>query len=105
VIDFMPATYDRLARAGFPVDVTVQAANGVSRVAVAQAEHLPRVLDELRAVAPKNGSVVVERAAAEVKAGVDVWGSLGAGAALMARLKRACDPADLFAPGRLVRAA
>ena len=102
---FMPPACARLARAGLAVDVTMHAANGVSRIAIAQPEHVPRVLDELRASVPKSGSVVVERAGAAVKTTVDVWGSLGDAAPLMARLKRACDPANLFAPGRLIEAA
>jgi glycolate oxidase FAD binding subunit len=105
MIGFLPPTCDRLVRCGLAVDVTAHAASGVARVAIAERDHLPRVLDELRASVPKNGNVVVERAATAVKAGVDVWGNLGDGAALMARLKCACDPANLFAPGRLAFAA
>jgi glycolate oxidase FAD binding subunit len=98
---FVPTACAELARAGLAIDVTVHAVTGVARFAVARADDVGRVLERLRAAAPAYAVVLVERAAEAVKVGLDVWGGFGDGAPLMARLKRACDPAGLFAPGRL----
>jgi hypothetical protein len=82
------------------VDLTVHAVNGVSRIAVGRADQVRTVLDHLRTAAPDGAHVVVERATPEAKAGVDVWGDVRSGRALMTRLKRSFDPALMFSPGR-----
>nr|MDQ3747282.1 FAD-binding oxidoreductase [Acidobacteriota bacterium] len=46
------------------------------------------------------GSLVVERAPRELRAGFDVWGLGESAAFLMRRVKEQLDPADTFSPGR-----
>jgi glycolate oxidase FAD binding subunit len=79
------------------------AANGVVRVAVADARAIGAVLLTLReAVAAHGGSAVVERATSAAKSGLDVWGVDGPELDLMRRLKDTFDPSGLLAPGRFV---
>jgi glycolate oxidase FAD binding subunit len=79
------------------------AANGIVRVAVADARAVGAVLAALRAaVAGHGGSAVVERATPAAKAGLDIWGVDGPSLGLMRRLKQTFDPSALFAPGRFV---
>ena len=78
-----------------------QAGVGDGRVRVFEAaETLPPVLELRAAARAAGGSLVVERAPAEVKEGADVWGLSDSSAFLMKRLKRQLDPANLFSPGR-----
>src|SRR6185436_20157872 len=86
------------ARVGALVRVLAEPASGVVRVAVTEASVVPALV---RALRPRleidHGSLVVERAVAAVKAGLDVWGDAGPGLALMRRVKVAFDPASRFA--------
>ena len=76
---------------------------GIVRVAVEEAAAVATLVAALRPrVAAREGTFVVERAAAAVKRGLDVWGDVGGGLGLMRRLKAAFDPAGTFAPGRFV---
>jgi glycolate oxidase FAD binding subunit len=55
------------------------------------------------AVAAEGGAVVVERAPAELKANLEVWGPIDpTSLAIMARLKREFDPRQTLNPGRFV---
>lgn len=54
------------------------------------------------ALAGFGATVVVERAPAETKAGLDAWGLSGADVELMRRVKAAYDPEEVLSPGRLV---
>jgi glycolate oxidase FAD binding subunit len=99
---FVVPACEALRAAGCDVDLTAHAANGISRLAVARADQVERVLARLRASAPAGAIVVVERAPPAVKADLDVWGGAGAAASLMAGLQRALDPAGTFAAGRFV---
>ena len=99
---FVAPAVGALTRDGVELDVTAHAANGVSRLAVMRPELVTDVVERLRAAAPADALVVVERAIPEVKVGLDVWGRVGSGAALMTGLKRAFDPSGIFAPGRFV---
>jgi glycolate oxidase FAD binding subunit len=62
------------------------------------------LVERLReALAPLGGSVVIERAPAAVRAGVDPWGPIEPGAlALMRALKAEFDPRRCLNPGRFV---
>jgi FAD/FMN-containing dehydrogenase len=61
-----------------------------------------RALEQLRRKAENlGGSLVVDRAPVEIKNEIDAWGSFGAAAELMKRIKEQLDPDDLFSPGRL----
>src|SRR5262245_37692398 len=94
--------------AGIEVAGVGQAGHGVLWLAcrnVASGAQLDRdVLGPLRReLAPEGGSVVVERAPASMKAGVDVWGPIAAEPmAIIARLKQEFDPAGILNPGRFV---
>jgi len=57
---------------------------------------LPGAIDQLR------GSVVVEKAPAALKAGIDAWGIDGPDVELMRRIKTTYDPGGVLSPGRLV---
>ena len=49
-----------------------------------------------------DGSLVVERASAEIKAQVDVWGEVGDSLGVMRRMKSDWDPTNTLSPGRFV---
>jgi glycolate oxidase FAD binding subunit len=102
VRSFVVPALHALEQSGVAVDLTVHAANGISRLGVGRAEQVGAVLDHLRARAPEGVPVVLERGTPEAKAGLDIWGGVRSGQALMAGVKRAFDPADGFAPGRFV---
>jgi glycolate oxidase FAD binding subunit len=75
----------------------------VARVAVAEPAAVAPLVAALRPrIAAREGTFVVERAAAAVRGGLDVWGDAGSGLDLMRRIKAAFDPAGIFAPGRFV---
>jgi glycolate oxidase FAD binding subunit len=51
----------------------------------------------------EGGSVIVERAPASLKAGLDVWGSISSDSlAIMSRLKTEFDSQGILNPGRFV---
>jgi glycolate oxidase FAD binding subunit len=103
VADFMATAETRARQAGTAVRCLAHAASGVIHVAVMSKDAVPSLVGELRAyLAARGGSLVVERARADVKAGLDVWGDPGQGLTLMRRVKEAFDPAGLLAPGRFV---
>ena len=73
--------------------------------AVAESHAVAPLVHALRPELERHGgSLVIERAAPAVKAGLDVWGDPGPGLPLMRRVKAAFDPAGVFAPGRYVGA-
>lgn len=66
-------------------------------------EEITALILRLREIAARGGGhLTVRRAPGEAKRRAGVWGDLGPGAFLMARLKRAFDPDDRLASGRLV---
>jgi glycolate oxidase FAD binding subunit len=85
-----------------------QAGHGVLHLAmrgIASAKQLAEAfLRPLRAeLAGEGGSAVVERAPAELKAQIDVWGPVAPETfAIMERLKREFDPQGILNPGRFV---
>jgi glycolate oxidase FAD binding subunit len=90
-------------RRGASIRTLAHAANGIVRIAVARADDVPPLMQELRpGLEADGGSLVLHRAGPEVKAAVDVWGDLGSGRHLMHRIKEAFDPDGIFAPGRFV---
>ncbi|HWP66610.1 MAG TPA: FAD-binding oxidoreductase [Candidatus Limnocylindria bacterium] len=91
---------DAALRVGFARDVTVHATAGVSRIAVAAAHDVPRLLDHLRASLPERSVVVLERSSPAVEVPAADPGAGGPAVMLMQRLKQSFDPARLFAPGR-----
>jgi glycolate oxidase FAD binding subunit len=88
---------------GTTVRTLAHAANGVVRIAVPRGGDVAPLVGALRpALESAGGSLVVQRATPEAKAGLDVWGAAGSGTELMRRLKAAFDPAGLLSPGRFV---
>lgn len=62
-----------------------------------------RALGRLRTKAEAlGGSLILEKAAAEIKAEFDSWGSMGTSFRLMTRVKNQLDPDNLLSPGRFV---
>lgn len=55
-----------------------------------------------RAAGELGGALVIERAPAEVKSQIDVWGNPGESLDVMRKLKAVWDPSGLLAPGRYV---
>jgi glycolate oxidase FAD binding subunit len=99
----MEAVVAAARRVGVAVRVLAHAANGVVRAAVAVPDGVGDLVRALRpSLEARGGALVVERAAPEVKRGLDVWGDVGAALPLMRRLKRAFDPDAVLAPGRYV---
>ena len=61
-----------------------------------------RALERLRQKAENlGGSLVIERASADIKRELDSWGSFGSTGELMKRIKVRLDPTNLLSPGRL----
>jgi glycolate oxidase FAD binding subunit len=96
------------AKQGLRVAVISEAATGIVRYSF-QADgadpfgRLAGAVAPLRAFAAEaRGSLVVLRAPREVKAAVDVWGSVGDGFPLMRGLKEQFDPGRVLNPGRFV---
>ncbi|HEV7732339.1 MAG TPA: FAD-binding oxidoreductase [Candidatus Binatia bacterium] len=99
----MDAVADAARTTGAGVRMLAHAANGVVRVAVADAAPVGSLVALLRPqLAGMGGTVVVARASAAAKAGVDVWGEVGPGLSLMRALKTTFDPRDILSPGRFV---
>jgi len=94
---------DEAVAAGTTLRMTAHAASGVVRAAVAHPVATKRLVGALRPVLQSTGGTfVVERAPADAKRDVDVWGDPGPGRALMARIRETFDPASIFSPGRFV---
>ncbi len=80
--------------------VAAQPAAGIVHMRVR--ENVGALLERLRRSAAGAVQVIVERAPAEVKSGLDVWGPPPAGFALMQGLKHSLDPKSTLSPGRFV---
>jgi glycolate oxidase FAD binding subunit len=98
----------RSTRAGLGASIVGQAGNGVLQAAlrgdvsrgVLGNDLLDPLREELRA---EGGSVVVESAPPELKAGLDVWGPVSSESfAIMKRVKQEFDPNGILNPGRFV---
>lgn len=92
---------ERVAGGRSDVRIASSPAAGVAHVTIGEVASVAPLLAELRAAAPAESMVVVERGMAQAKHGIDVWGEVGA-AGLMRGIKQAFDPAGVFAPGRFV---
>jgi glycolate oxidase FAD binding subunit len=94
-------------RLGVETAVVAQPGHGVAWISIAGAPSPARVVREVaqlrRALEPEGGSLVLERAPADLKGEIEVWGDIDLGILeIMKRLKTEFDPADLLAPGRFV---
>jgi glycolate oxidase FAD binding subunit len=96
------------AKLGLMVGVAAQAGQGLMHAAFRATisgtvldEHLLRPLRD--GLAPEGGSLVVERAPAEIKGHCDAWGSIPSDSLeIMSRVKREFDPEGILNPGRFV---
>ncbi|MDP9353672.1 MAG: FAD-binding oxidoreductase, partial [Chloroflexota bacterium] len=82
-----------------------RAAMGVLFVTVSDVslEKQIHIVTTLRSILTRaRGSLVVLHASPEVKAAVDVWGSVGNSLPLMQRVKHQFDPERILSPGRFV---
>ena len=109
VTGFMTALQEEGRRSGMAMAMQAHAGNGIVHVRVSRPDGFDvrtqaRVaVDRLRAEAVAlGGTLVVERAAAEVKPGLDLWGGDIQGLALMKRIKQTLDPGGILSPGRFV---
>jgi glycolate oxidase FAD binding subunit len=93
---------ERVLGAHGPLRVVASAPAGVAYLGVPHAAATAPLVRALREHAPPGSLVVVERGVPEAKRQVDVWGEMGAAVDLMRGIKRAFDPAGVFAPGRFV---
>jgi glycolate oxidase FAD binding subunit len=92
-------------RGGDRLRATIDVATGVLHAAVApvEAAAAPGLVTRVReALAPLDGTCVVEHAPVESGPALDVWGDVGPAIELMRRLKRELDPAGVLNPGRFV---
>ncbi|HKW95250.1 MAG TPA: FAD-binding oxidoreductase, partial [Methylomirabilota bacterium] len=94
-------------RLGVVAAVVAEPGHGVGWISLWTAPVPARVAREVmqvrRALEPEGGSLVLERAPADLKAQVEVWGDIDAEIlAIMKRIKTEFDPGDLLAPGRFV---
>ncbi|MDE0343873.1 MAG: FAD-binding oxidoreductase [Deltaproteobacteria bacterium] len=106
---FVAALENASAEHGVTMAVQAHAGNGIVRVRVqrTEVENTSRsaraLVEELRAAATAlGGTLVVEQAAPDVKADLDIWGGGIEALPLMRRIKEALDPEGVLSPGRFV---
>jgi len=98
----------RSSHLGVEASVVAQAGNGVLRSALHGSLSRTALEGDLlvplrRGLGTEGGSLVVERAPADLKAGLDVWGPIRPELlTIMSRLKREFDPNGILNPGRFV---
>ncbi len=84
--------------------VTARAGNGICLIAIEGEE--PTILNTLQTlssfVSLLGGHMIVQQAPAVIKSGIDVWGDIGSGKAIMKRIKYNFDPDNLLNPGRFI---
>jgi glycolate oxidase FAD binding subunit len=93
-----------------PAHLRAHAGNGIVRIHAPagwlegfKTKERSRKLAELRRLTQaRGGQLVIQRAPEEVRAQLDVWGEVGATAALMRGLKERFDPQTQLNPGRFV---
>lgn len=88
---------------GIRARASARAANGVVIISVTgDKEILPVAIKELREFAESaGGSLIITGASADIKPGIDAWGSIGSSLGLMKRIKSGFDPGNILNPGRL----
>jgi len=108
LLDWVGEAHAAAARAGVEVMVLAQPGHGVLQLSVREGFDAARVVTHLvrplrSALEAEGGSLVVERAPAELKARCDVWGAIQPDIlAIMERIKTEFDPAGVLNPGRFV---
>ena len=105
---FIAALEEESRRAGLETAVQAHAGNGIIHVRIERPEASGSqasgraVVDRLRGEAARlGGALVVDRAAPDIKPGLDLWGGIGA-LPLMKSIKQTLDPRNILSPGRFV---
>ena len=106
---FIAALEDESRNAGLAMAVQAHAGNGIVHVRVERSgSSIPSasaraVVERLRGEAARlGGTLVVERAAPEIKPALDLWGGGIEALPLMKRIKQTLDPKNILSPGRFV---
>ena len=106
---FMAALEKESQTGELTMAVQAHAGNGIIHVRVVRADGPdPRgsmlgAVERLRAEAVSlGGTLIVEQAAPQLKADLDLWGGGIEGLALMKRIKQTLDPGGILSPGRFV---
>lgn len=106
---FIAALEDESRNAGLAMAVQAHAGNGIIHVQVERAEasgsqaSARALVDRLRGEAARlGGTLVVERAAPDIKPALDLWGGGIEALPLMKRIKQTLDPEGILSPGRFV---
>jgi len=108
LITDVPRVFSELEEHAIHKDVTVyassKAGNGIVDITLkGESSSLSSLVKSLRQYAGSLGvSLVIEAAPPGLKSGVDVWGDMGSGLALMKRIKSNFDPAGILNPGRYI---
>jgi glycolate oxidase FAD binding subunit len=89
---------------GNVVAASADIGTGIIRIALDPVEaSVAADIQRLRSSATaSNGSLIIEKAPAEIKRQLDPWGDVGSTAALMTAIKMNFDPKSLFNPGKFV---
>jgi len=103
---FIAALENESRSAGLTMAVQAHTGNGIIHVRVERPESsgspARAVVDRLRGEAARlGGTLVVERAAPEIKPPLDLWGDIEA-LPLMKRVKQTLDPGNILSPGRFI---
>ncbi|MEK6323818.1 MAG: FAD-binding oxidoreductase [Acidobacteriota bacterium] len=100
----VPAEFEKAFLAHLECVATVDLGAGIIRMAFdADERSAVDLIKRLRSsAAAANGTLVIERAPAEVRRRADAWGDVGSTAALMRTIKARFDPQSLLNPGRFV---
>lgn len=108
LLDWVGAAHEAAARAGVEVMLLAQPGHGVMQLSVRGGVTAGQVVETLvlplrRALEAEGGSLIVERASAELKSLCDVWGYIQPEILnIMTRIKSEFDPAGVLNPGRFV---
>jgi glycolate dehydrogenase FAD-binding subunit len=108
LITDVPRVFSELEEHANQKDVTVyassKAGNGIVDITLkGELSSLSSLVKNLRIYTASLGvSLVIEAAPPDLKSGVDVWGGMGSGLALMKRIKSNFDPAGILNPGRYI---
>jgi glycolate oxidase FAD binding subunit len=101
--DLLKALRGVEAVAGTVERATAEVANGVWHLAFSRPADARGLVARIRAaLAPLEGTCVVEHAPPAASGAVDVWGDVGPALEPMRRLKAELDPAGILNPGRYV---
>lgn len=100
----VPAEFEKAFLAHLECVATADIGTGIIRMAFDPDER--SVVDQIKrlraSAAGANGTLVIERALAEVRREADAWGDVGSTAGLMRSIKARFDPQSILNPGKFV---